>query len=172
MLGMRLQEHLAARFIQAQLSGSRSESIAHRRIVVLGLDDGQKRQPWQSAPGREICRALLQEGARLVILDRPRNRIAMGGLLAQLPAPQRLAGSFELHSDIASAFRLADAVLLLPGWKQDHAMTWQALAASMQDRAFVFDTRSDGDLSRPAACGLEAWQLSLGELAPGGDPAA
>jgi hypothetical protein len=184
MIAMGLQEHHAARFIRAQLigasqasssnqaSGVSQASIAHRRIVVLGLDDGQKRQAWQRAPGQEICRCLLQEGARLVLLDRPRNRIAMGGLLASEAAPQGLPGRFELESDIASAFRLADAALLLPGWKQDHAMTWRALAASMHDPGWVFDTRSDGDLSRPAACGLETWQLSLGEQGLGIDPGA
>lgn len=168
---MSLPEYLAARFIQAQLSGSGEASIAQRRIVVLGLDDGQRRHAWQRPPGQEICRCLLQEGARLVILDRPRNRVAMGGLLAGELMAQRLAGSFELENDIASAFRQADAVLLLPGWKQDQAMTWRALAASMQDPAWVFDTRSDGDLSRPAACGLETWQLSLGGQAGDGQTA-
>jgi len=149
----------AAPFIRSQLMGLRDRSLQGRRIVILGLTPLRHRDPRQSAAGLDLCRDLLGQGARLVILDRPQNLVVLTSLLAMSNQSGGIPGSCELESDVTCAFRNAAAVVLLPGFRHSRPLAWRALACSMQSPGWVFDLRPDGDLSRAAASGLQTWQL-------------
>lgn len=157
----------AAAFISSQLDGSGAAGLEGRRIAVLGLlasrsagePLGGVRRP-EPLDGMALCAHLLERGARLVVLDRPRNRLLMERLL-QLAADGRgrVRGSCQLEADLAGAFRDAAAALLLNGWRQERPVAWGGLRDRMQPGAQLFDLRSGGGLERAAACGLQTWHL-------------
>ena len=156
-----------AAFIAGRLAPPGGNGLGDRRLVILGL---APQRPVPAALQAEIlalCHRLVCDGARLVIPDRPRSRIALSRLL-QCGGPQEvLHGTCELAGDPGRACRGADAVLLLPGWQPQRPLPWRPLAGSMRPPGWVFDLRQEAELSRPAACGLETWHLPLVGGAPG-----
>ena len=160
-----------ASFIANQI-GRRSQAgsgaLQHRRLTVLGLspDGHHGSSRYQRSPRQRgldeirLCAQLLREGAQLVVLDRPRNRLLIETLLP-LAADRdgRILGDIHLEANLSSAFWAADAVLLLPGWRPERPLAWGALASRLQPGAEVFDLRPGGACDRAAACGLRLWHL-------------
>lgn len=156
-----MSHHDLAAFIRSQLAGLRSTDLAGRRLVILGLAPQRAVSPAVQEEILALCHRLVCDGARLVIPDRPRSRIALSRLLQQRRSGEVFRGTCELAVDPGQACRGADAVLLLPGWCPERPLTWRALAAAMRPPGWVFDLRQEPDLRRPAACGLETWHLPL-----------
>jgi UDPglucose 6-dehydrogenase len=157
---MNQQRDLAA-FIRSQLAGLAATDLIDRRLVILGLAPQRTVSPTELEESLGLCHRLVCDGARLVIPDRPRSRIALSRLLQQRRSGEVLRGTCELVNDPGQACRGADAVLLLPGWSPERPLTWRSLAAAMRPPGWLFDLRQDADLSRPAAAGLETWHLPL-----------
>jgi hypothetical protein len=150
-----------AAFIRSQLAGLSSTDLAGRRLVILGLAPQRAVSPALQEEILALCHRLVCDGARLVIPDRPRSRIALSRLLQQRRSGEVIRGTCELAVDPGQACRGADAVLLLPGWCPERPLTWRSLASAMRPPGWVFDLRQEPDLRRPAACGLETWHLPL-----------
>lgn len=157
-----------ASFITSQIGERRSGvagALRHCRLTVLGLlpdrHSAPSRSPLQGGLDElRLCAQLLREGAQLVVLDRPRNRMLIETLLP-LAADRdgRIRGCIRLEADLSSAFRAADAVLLLPGWRPERPLAWGTLADRLRPGAEVFDLRQGSHYERAASCGLRIWQL-------------
>lgn len=157
----------AAAFIAAQLRPEAAEDRRRRRLVLLGLRPPGRRDG--SAAGGlsldgweelQLAATLLRGNLELVVLDRPLQRLVLETLLARAAAgAATVPGRCLLEADLPAAFRAADAVLLLPGWRPCRPLAWSVLARRMRAQAWVFDLHSGTDLERAAACGLQTWRL-------------
>ena len=66
-------------------------------------------------------------------------------------------------SDVASALRGADAVLILTEWQQYRELDWSVLAPLMRKPAWVFDARGVVDPKQVESSGLNVWRVGEGE---------
>lgn len=171
----------AAAFIATQLRPEDPRDRRPRRLVLLGLRpplrrvgaDGDAQRP-DGCEELQLAATLLRSDLELVVLDRPLQRLVLETLLARAAdATGAVRGRCLLEADLAAAFRAADAVLLLPGWRDQRPLAWSVLAGRMRAQAWVFDLRPQARLERAAASGLQTWRLlRAGDGLPHGNGAA
>jgi hypothetical protein len=156
----------AAAFIATLLAGESGESLAGRRIVLLGSLPRRSFADIPPLPGRflwdervRLCVCLLRRGGTLVVLDCPRSRLLIEMLLPLAADGQgHWQGDCLVERDLSSACRDAAALLVLPGWRQPPTLTWRALAVRMRPPSLLFDLRPAAS-QPPESCGLRVWRL-------------
>ena len=157
----------AAAFIASQLRPEDPSDRRMRRLVLLGLRPPLRRgagcpaaQQLDGCEELQLAATLLRAELELVVLDRPLQRLVLETLLAWAAAGAgAVRGRCLLEGDLAAAFRAADAVLLLPGWRPHRPLAWSVLAGRMRAQAWVFDLRPQAGLERAAASGLQTWRV-------------
>jgi UDPglucose 6-dehydrogenase len=129
-----MNEHQQSRFVR-QMVARMFNTIAGKRIVVLGFafkaDTGDTRE----SPAIAVCRGLAAERAAVVISD-PHALANARKELADLGA----AVAFEADPYAAAAG--AHALAVLTDWKQYRDLDFRRIFASMEKPAFVFDGRN------------------------------
>ena len=165
------QQHRIARLVVQKLFGT----VTGKRLAILGFAFKADTNDTREAPAIRICRDLLEEGAQLAIHDpkvdpeqisRDLNLIASHAPEADA-GPTRGALSGEAtwwpSTDVASALRGADAVLILTEWQEYQELDWAALAPLMRKPAWVFDARGVADPKQIASAGLNFWCVGEGD---------
>lgn len=156
----------AAALIASLLAGDSSDGFAGRRIVLLGSLPRRSFAVLSPLPGRfigderlRLCVCLLRDGGTLVVQDCPRSRLLIEALLPlAADGHGHWRGGCLVERDLSSACRDADALLLLPDWRQPPSLPWRALAARMRPSALLVDLRPGGTPPLDA-CGLPVLRL-------------
>ncbi len=164
------QQHRIARLVVQKLFGT----VTGKRLAILGFAFKADTNDTREAPAIRICRDLLEEGAQLAIHD-PKvdpEQISRDLKLIASHAPEADAGptrgalsgeaTWWPSSDVASALRGADAVLILTEWQQYRELDWAVLAPLMRKPAWVFDARGVADPKQVASAGLNVWCVGEG----------
>ena len=165
------QQHRIARLVVQKLFGT----VTGKRLAILGFAFKADTNDTREAPAIRICRDLLEEGAQLAIHD-PKvdpEQISRDLKLIASHAPEADAGptrgalsgeaTWWPSSDVASALRGADAVLILTEWQQYRELDWAGLAPLMRKPAWVFDARGVADPKQVASAGLNVWCVGEGD---------
>ena len=165
------QQHRIARLVVQKLFGT----VTGKRLAILGFAFKADTNDTREAPAIRICRDLLEEGAQLAIHD-PKvdpEQISRDLKLIASQAPKEDAGptrgalsgeaTWWPSSDVASALRGADAVLILTEWQQYRELDWAALAPLMRKPAWVFDARGAVDPKQVESAGLNVWRVGEGD---------
>ena len=165
------QQHRIARLVVQKLFGT----VTGKRLAILGFAFKADTNDTREAPAIRICRDLLEEGAQLAIHD-PKvdpEQISRDLKLIASSEPQADAGptrgalsgeaTWWPSSDVASALRGADAVLILTEWQQYRELDWSVLAPLMRKPAWVFDARGVVDPKQVESSGLNVWRVGEGE---------
>lgn len=139
-------------------------SVRNKRIAVLGLLPPSKAGGDGAETGLSICRDLLHDGATLAIHEPRGDGEAIQQLLSTANGAHNGHGEgrCERAPTLLSACDGADALLILSDCQSTRDLDWQALAASMNRQARVFDARRGCNLAQAEACGLETWQIGHG----------
>jgi len=152
-----INDYQADRFI-AGIVSRMFNTIAGKRIAVLGFafkaDTGDTRE---SAAIR-VCRGLAEEGAEVAISD-PQALDNARRDLADVP------GTFVYTDDPAVAMEGAHAIVLLTDWRQYRDLDFAALYARMQKPAFVFDGRNLLDAEALRAIGFHVYAIGRPDAA-------
>ena len=165
------QQHRIARLVVQKLFGT----VTGKRLAILGFAFKADTNDTREAPAIRICRDLLEEGAQLAIHD-PKvdpEQISRDLKLIASSEPQADAGptrgalsgeaTWWPSTDVASALRGADAVLILTEWQQYQELDWAALAPLMRKPAWVFDARGVVDPKQVESAGLNVWRVGEGD---------
>ena len=165
------QQHRIARLVVQKLFGT----VTGKRLAILGFAFKADTNDTREAPAIRICRDLLEEGAQLAIHD-PKvdpEQISRDLKLIASSEPQADAGptrgalsgeaTWWPSSDVDSALRGADAVLILTEWQQYRELDWAVLAPLMRKPAWVFDARGVADPKEIASAGLNFWRVGEGD---------
>lgn len=148
---VKINEAQEDRFVRRML-GAMFNTVAGKRIAVLGLafkaDTGDTRE----SPALRVCRRLLEERAELAVsdpraLDNARRDLAdVAGRIAFEPDPYRAAAG-------------AHALAVLTEWAEYEQLDYARIYASMVKPAFVFDGRNRLDHGRLYELGFNVYPV-------------
>jgi UDPglucose 6-dehydrogenase len=149
-----MNEYQERRFVTNMLH-SMFNTIANKRIAVLGFafkaDTGDTRE----SPAIKVCRELAAEHATIVVSDPE----AMENAKLEMP---ELADQIEFEEDPYAAVAGAHAVAVLTDWKLYKELDFQRIYDSMQKPAFLFDGRNMLDHDALFEIGFEVYSIGKG----------
>ncbi len=149
-----LNEYQETRFVKTMLH-SMFNTIANKRIAVLGFafkaDTGDTRE----SPSIKVCRELAAEHASIVVsdpqaIDNARNDLA------------DLGDGIEYEEDPYKAAEAAHAIAILTDWKDYRDLDYQRIFDNMQKPAFLFDGRNMLDHQALFDMGFEVYSIGKG----------
>lgn len=131
---VKLNEYQQERFVATMVSAM-FNTIAGKRIALFGAAFKAHTGDTRESPALVVCRALLQERAKVVITD----PYALDNARADL---SDVAGKVVFEPDPYVAARDAHAIAVLTEWPQFAELDYQAIHESMVKPAFIFDGRN------------------------------
>jgi UDPglucose 6-dehydrogenase len=160
---VRLNEYQKQRFVQ-NIIEKMFHTVTDKRIAVLGFafkpDTGDTRE----APAIYVCKRLLEEGARLSIVDPEALENARRDL-------EGIDQSVTYERDVYRAAKGAHALAVLTEWRQFVDLDYEKIFQEMEKPAFVFDGRNLLDPDALARIGFHVSPVGKRErsaLAAGG----
>jgi UDPglucose 6-dehydrogenase len=148
------QQHRIARLVVKSLFGT----VTGKRIAVLGFAFKADTNDTRESPVIRICQDLLEEGARLAILD---PKVGEEQIRRDL-GPVSGEGHWEKVATVAEAADNADAIVITTEWAEFRSLDWNALARKMRRPSWLFDARGVADAAAARAAGLKVWRVGEG----------
>jgi UDPglucose 6-dehydrogenase len=129
-----MNEYQESRFA-ANMVASMFNTVAGKRIALFGAAFKANTSDTRESPALEVCRALLEEHAKIVITD----PYAMENASQDLG---ELAARVVFEPDPYTAAKSAHAIAILTEWKQYAELDYERIYHSMAKPAFLFDGRN------------------------------
>ncbi len=150
-----INEYQQIRFIR-QMIQSMFNTIAGKKILILGFafkaDTGDTRE----SPAIKICRELHNEKADLIISDPKATLNAMKDLTD--------LKNIIYEDDPYKAAVGADAIAVLTDWKEYKDLDYKKIFKEMRKPAFIFDGRNFLDHNHLFNIGYEVYSIGKGRL--------
>jgi UDPglucose 6-dehydrogenase len=131
---VKMNEFQESRFA-ANMVSSMFNTVAGKRIALFGAAFKANTNDTRESPALEVCRALLEERASIVITDPKAIDNARYDL-------GELAQRVTFETDPYAAAKDAHAIAILTEWSQFTQLDYEKIFASMVKPAFVFDGRN------------------------------
>jgi UDPglucose 6-dehydrogenase len=131
---VKMNEYQEMRFVSKMVS-SMFNTVAGKCIALFGVAFKANTNDTRESPALEVCRALLEERAEIVITD-PQ---AMDNARQDLG---ELASRVTFEADPYAAAKGAHAIAILTEWEQFKGLDYEKIYASMTKPAFIFDGRN------------------------------
>ena len=131
---IKMNEYQEARFVSKMVTAM-FNTIAGKRIALFGIAFKANTSDTRESPALAVCRALLEEQAKVVITD----PYAMDNARADLGVA---AEQVVFEPDPYVAAKDAHAIAVLTEWPRFAELDYQAIHESMVKPAFVFDGRN------------------------------
>ena len=129
-----MNEYQEMRFA-SNMVGSMFNTVAGKRIALFGVAFKANTNDTRESPALEVCRALLEERANIIITDPHAMENARYDL-------GDLAKGITFESDPYAAAQGAHAIAVLTEWTQFTQLDYQKIYDSMVKPAFLFDGRN------------------------------
>ena len=146
-----MNEYQEARFA-ANMVASMFNTVAGKRIALFGAAFKANTSDTRESPALEVCRALLEERANIVITD----PYAMENAAEDL---RELAARVSFEPDPYTASKNAHAIAILTEWKQYVELDYQRIYQSMAKPAFIFDGRNLLDHTKLYGIGFNVYPI-------------
>jgi UDPglucose 6-dehydrogenase len=131
---VKMNEYQQARFV-SNIVSSMFNTVAGKRIALFGAAFKANTGDTRESPALAVCRALLEERAKIVITD-PH---ALDNARADL---EDLAKAVVFEPDPYTAAKNAHAIAILTEWPHFAELDYEAILDSMVKPAFIFDGRN------------------------------
>lgn len=131
---IRMNEHQQARFVSTMVNAM-FNTLAGKRVALFGAAFKANTSDTRESPALAVCRALLEERAKLVLTD----PYALDSARADLGDN---AGRVVFEPDPYVAAQGAHAIAVLTEWPLFAELDYQAIHRSMIKPAFIFDGRN------------------------------
>ena len=129
-----MNEYQEMRFATKMVS-SMFNTVAGKRIALFGAAFKANTNDTRESPALEVCRALLEEHADIVITDPKAMENAQHDL-------GDLAKRVIFEADPYAAAKGAHAIAILTEWSEYKELDYNRIYASMSKPAFIFDGRN------------------------------
>ena len=150
-----INDYQQIRFIR-QMIQSMFNTIAGKKILILGFafkaDTGDTRE----SPAIKICRELYNEKADLIVSDPKATLNAMKDLTD--------LKNITYEDDPYKAAVGADAIAVLTDWKEYKDLDYKKIFKGMRKPAFIFDGRNFLDHNHLFNIGYEVYSIGKGRL--------
>lgn len=131
---VKMNEYQQARFVSNMLSAM-FNTVAGKRVVLLGAAFKANTSDTRESPALDVCRALLEERADVVMSDPHALNSAREDL-------GELAGGVSFEPDPYLAARDAHAIAIMTEWPEYAGLDYEKIYQAMKRPAFVFDGRN------------------------------
>jgi UDPglucose 6-dehydrogenase len=131
---VKMNEYQEARFA-ANMVSSMFNTVAGKRIALFGAAFKAHTNDTRESPALEVCRALLEEQADVVMTDPHALENACLDL-------KELANRVTYENDPYTAAQRAHAIAILTEWPQYTELDYEKIYRSMVKPAFLFDGRN------------------------------
>lgn len=148
---VKLNEYQQQRFV-ANIVSALFNTVAGKRIALFGAAFKANTSDTRESPALVVCRALLEERARVVITD----PYALDNARADLA---ELAEDVVFEPDPYVAARDAHAIAILTEWRQFTTLDYETIHKSMVQPAFIFDGRNLLDHRRLYETGFNVYAI-------------
>lgn len=148
---VKLNEYQQQRFV-ANIVSALFNTVAGKRIALFGAAFKANTSDTRESPALAVCRALLEERARVVITD----PYALDNARADLAD---LAEDVVFEPDPYVAARDAHAIAILTEWSQFTTLDYETIHKSMVQPAFIFDGRNLLDHRRLYETGFNVYAI-------------
>jgi len=148
---VKMNEYQEARFVSNMVSAM-FNTIAGKRITLFGAAFKAHTGDTRESPALAVCRALLEERAKVIITD----PYALDNARADLGDA---AGQVVFEPDPYVAAKDAHAIAILTEWPHFAELDYRAIQESMVKPAFIFDGRNILDHEKLHAMGFNVYVI-------------
>ena len=155
---VRLNDWQKSRYV-ARVIRTLFNTVSGKRIAVLGFAFKKDTNDTRESPAISICRALLDEQARLAIYD---PKVETSEIFADLevkPDDPRI----QICSDAYQALREAHAMLVLTEWDEFRDLDFAKIYTGMHKPAWAFDGRNVLDMAKLRSLGFYVYSIGKPE---------
>ena len=131
---IKMNEHQQARFVSNMVSAM-FNTVAGKRIALFGVAFKANTSDTRESPALNVCRALLEERAEVVLTDPHALENARADL-------GELADRVTFEADPYAAAKGAHAIALLTDWADYAQLDYSNIYNGMVKPAFIFDGRN------------------------------
>jgi UDPglucose 6-dehydrogenase len=146
-----MNEYQERRFADNMVA-SMFNTVAGKRIALFGAAFKANTSDTRESPALEVCRALLEERANIVITDPHAMENAAQDL-------KELASRVVFEADPYMAARQAHAIAILTEWQQYAELDYERIYQSMAKPAFIFDGRNMLDHKKLYEIGFNVYPI-------------
>ena len=107
----------------------------------------------------QICKELIDEGAILAIHDPKVEEKNICNALKEINRER-----WEYVIDLDSAFKNADAIVILTEWQDYANLKWGSIAIQMRKPSWLFDARSIVNPSELKNTAINFWRIGDGSI--------
>lgn len=148
---IKMNEYQKVRFVSKMVSAM-FNTIAGKRIALFGVAFKANTSDTRESPALAVCRALLEEQAKVVITD----PYALDNARADLGD---VAEQVIFEADPYVAAKDAHAIAVLTEWPHFAELDYRAIQESMVKPAFIFDGRNILDHKKLHAMGFNVYTI-------------
>ena len=136
-------------------------SVSNKKIGILGFAFKADTNDIRESPAIEICKNLINDGARLNIHD---PKVHEDDLNKVLSKPSYEKEDWDIAKNINDVFVDSDAVIILTEWEEYKKIDWDSQVEFMRRPSWIFDTRNLLELKNIDTNKVNIWQTGNGEL--------
>ena len=145
------QQKRISKIITEKLFGN----LFNKKISILGFAFKANTNDTRESPAIKICKALLEEGAKLSIYDPKVNK---DQIIKDLAEQGAITKNVDCEESLDQSVIYSDAVVILTEWEEFKKLEWGMIAKKMRQPSWVFDARGivSNDIEK---FGLNYWSL-------------
>jgi UDPglucose 6-dehydrogenase len=137
----------------ARIVRSLFNTVADKRIAVLGFAFKKDTNDTRESAAIAVCRDLLAEQARVVVYD---PKVSAEEIMADVAGKDRHEPRLTVATSAYDAAAGAHAIAIVTEWDEFRTLDFGRILASMHQPAFLFDGRNITDLAKLRALGFRA----------------
>jgi UDPglucose 6-dehydrogenase len=137
----------------ARIVRSLFNTVADKRIAVLGFAFKKDTNDTRESAAIAVCRDLLAEQARVVVYD---PKVPAEEIVADVVGKGREDPRLTVAKNAYEAAAGAHAIVIVTEWDEFRTLDYARILASMHQPAFLFDGRNITDLAKLRALGFRA----------------
>ena len=155
---VRLNDWQKSRYV-ARVIKTLFNTVSGKRLAVLGFAFKKDTNDTRESPAISICKALLDEQARLAIYD---PKVESSQIFADLEIKAD-DPRIEICSDANQALKGAHAMLVLTEWDEFRDLDFAKIFSGMHKPAWVFDGRNVLDMAKLRSLGFYVYSIGKPE---------
>lgn len=136
-------------------------SVSNKKIGILGFAFKADTNDIRESPAIEICKNLINEGARLYIHDPKVHKDDLNIVLSKSAHEKE---DWDIAKSINDVFVDSDAVVILTDWDEYKNIDWDSQVKLMRRPSWIFDTRNLLQLKNIDTSKVNIWQTGNGDL--------
>ena len=155
---VRLNDWQKSRYV-ARVIKTLFNTVSGKRLAVLGFAFKKDTNDTRESPAISICKALLDEQARLAIYD---PKVGSSQIFADLEVEAN-DPRIEICSDANQALRGSHAMLVLTEWDEFRDLDFAKVYSAMHKPAWIFDGRNVVDAAKLRSLGFYVYSIGKPE---------